>query len=221
MAGPVLGVDRVVLNGRVQPQAVALLAVVEGALQGNAARGGASPAASSAPAATACRRLRLVLISLGLILLHAPLGPFGALALRRRLGLGAFALGLQRGRLELCGDQGVVLGAEIDLIVEVARARTRRGLLASQVVLALELLDLLHGDFELVGDPSVGTTLAYPGADLVELWTERLAWHGRSGRLAHGRSSSPRRASPPLARPIFPVRTGRLKSRPEASYTQL
>ncbi len=32
VAGPVLGVDRVVLDGGVQPQAVALLTVVEGAL---------------------------------------------------------------------------------------------------------------------------------------------------------------------------------------------
>jgi hypothetical protein len=33
--------------------------------------------------------------------------------------------------------------------------------------LPLELLDVLNGDLELVGHPSVGTTLSYPASDLV------------------------------------------------------
>ena len=53
VAGPVLGVDRVVLDRRVEPQAVALLAVVEGALERRGvARAGApaAPATAAAPA---------------------------------------------------------------------------------------------------------------------------------------------------------------------------
>src|SRR4051794_41672532 len=61
---PVLGVDRIVLHGGVEPQAVALLAVVEGALE-RAGRGGA-PARAPAPAA-AC--------ALGGALLPRPPGP--------------------------------------------------------------------------------------------------------------------------------------------------
>ena len=51
VAAPVLGVQRVVLDGGVEPQAVALLAVVEGALQRLALA--AAPAASAAPAPAA------------------------------------------------------------------------------------------------------------------------------------------------------------------------
>ena len=36
-------------------------------------------------------------------------------------------------------------------------------------LLALERLDLLHGDLELVGDPRVGTALSDPATDLVEV----------------------------------------------------
>src|SRR5436190_3613920 len=48
VARPVLGVDGVVLDRRVEPQPVALLAVVEGALED---RGAAAPAAARAPTA--------------------------------------------------------------------------------------------------------------------------------------------------------------------------
>ena len=51
-----LGVDRVVLHGRVEPEAVALLAVVEGALEL------LLPAASAAAAASAAPAARLVLL---------------------------------------------------------------------------------------------------------------------------------------------------------------
>src|SRR3954451_7527502 len=91
VAGPVLGVDRMVLDGGVEPQAVALLAVVERALQ----RSGAGGAPARAPA--------------------APPGPLGlfflflggrSLRLRFRLGLGLG--GLARG---LLGGLGLLLGA--------------------------------------------------------------------------------------------------------------
>src|SRR4051794_37446439 len=49
LARPVLGVDRVVLHGGVEPQTVALLAVVEGALE--RARGAGAPARAATAAA--------------------------------------------------------------------------------------------------------------------------------------------------------------------------
>src|SRR3954452_20804515 len=58
VARPVLGVDGIVLDGGVQPQAVALLAMVEGALERT--RGGG--AATRAPAATPGAALGPVLV---------------------------------------------------------------------------------------------------------------------------------------------------------------
>src|SRR5581483_1296512 len=103
VAGPVLGVDRVVLDGGVEPQAVALLAVVEGPFERpGAARRRAAAAPAAAPA-TAGGTL--------LVLLVLALRGTGALGLLTSpLGLLAGALGLQRGGLELGGDQRVVLG---------------------------------------------------------------------------------------------------------------
>src|SRR5690348_3242091 len=51
VTGPVLGVDRVVLHGRVEPQPVALLAVVERAFE-RARAGRPAARASAAPART-------------------------------------------------------------------------------------------------------------------------------------------------------------------------
>src|SRR2546430_9697544 len=65
VAGPVLGVDGVVLHGRVQPQAVALLAVVEGALELAPAATAAAPAPATPPTAS----LRLVLAVLLVLVL--------------------------------------------------------------------------------------------------------------------------------------------------------
>ena len=92
----------------------------------------------------------------------------------------ASALGL--GSLELGRDQRVVLRPQVDLIVEVQLARDAFRLVAvpGKAVLTLEGLDLLDTDFELVGDPSVCASLAGPSANLIELWTERSAGHGRS-----------------------------------------
>src|SRR5581483_10677735 len=58
VAGPVLGVDRVVLDGGVEPQAVALLAVVEGPFERPGAarrRAGRSSSSSSSPSAARAR----------------------------------------------------------------------------------------------------------------------------------------------------------------------
>src|SRR3954468_18938143 len=49
---PVLGVDRVVLDGGIQPQAVALFAVVEGAFERTRGRGAAARATPAAPGRT-------------------------------------------------------------------------------------------------------------------------------------------------------------------------
>src|SRR5215204_6809019 len=54
VAGPVLGVDGVVLDGGVEPQAVAFLAVVERALE---RPGGALAAAASPSGSSPCSRL--------------------------------------------------------------------------------------------------------------------------------------------------------------------
>ena len=81
------------------------------------------------------------------------------------------ALGL--GGLELGGDQSIILGAQIDLVIEIGADRGAVGLVAGlQMLLALESLDLLNGDLELVGDPGVGASLADPAADAVQLRSE-------------------------------------------------
>src|SRR3954451_1255373 len=69
VAGPVLGVDRIVLDGGVEPQAVALLAVVERALQRPGALAG-----TPAPAGPAARRGLLVVLVLVRLLLGGALG---------------------------------------------------------------------------------------------------------------------------------------------------
>ena len=121
-----------------------------------------APAAAAAPTAPAGRRVVVIAVAI-------------AIARRRRLLLVAFGLRLDGGGLglglELGGDQGVVLGAQVDLVVEVGARRAGDGLtLGREVVLALESVDLLHGHLELVGDPCVGPSLAHPGADLVQVW---------------------------------------------------
>ncbi len=212
VAGPVLGVDRVVLDGGVQPQAVALLAVLEGAFQGSgAARGGARRPRPP-------RRLRRragVSASSSSSSASSSSAPRSARSARSRsacLGLCAFALraasasARSRSASRAAASSSAAISASSSARRSISSGKScagdaRRGILvADQLVLALELLDLLHRDFELMGDPRVGATLAHPGADLVELWTERLAWHGRSGRLAHGAvdrlgGSQPRRWS--------------------------
>src|SRR3954447_4350358 len=143
--GPVLGVDGVVLHVGVQPEAVALLAVVERPLQRASRR-----APPRAPAAAA-RAARLGVLVRAALLLGLALGlrlaRRAGLRLGRRAGLrlGRLAGGLLgrpgllcgaalRLRLELGGDGGVVLRAEVDLVGGGA------GLVAVglQAVLALE-----------------------------------------------------------------------------------
>ncbi len=79
------------------------------------------------------------------------------------------ALGFRFGGLELRGDQCVVLRAQVDLLRVVRRAAVRPLLVAHELVLALELLDVAHAHLELVRHPCVGAALPHPGADLVEV----------------------------------------------------
>ena len=65
--------------------------------------------------------------------------------------------------LEPDGDEPQGTVEEVDLLVG-PRSVLAAGL---QALLALERLDLLDRDLELVGDPRVGSTLAHPGADLI------------------------------------------------------
>ena len=165
-----LGVDGIVLDGGVEPQAVALLAVVERALE----RPGGLLAAAAAGARPGALRLRRLLVLGGLLLGGLAGGLLGGLGLL--LGA-ADLLGL-----ELRGDRGVVLGAEVDLVGD--RAVGGGLAVGLQAVLALEGLDLLDGHLELVGDPGVGATLSHPPTDLVKLRTQRPAAHEQAGRLA-------------------------------------
>src|SRR3954471_24687256 len=166
---PVLGVHGIVLHGGIEPQAVALLAVVEGAFE--RARGGAPPRPATAAAAGALGLLLLLsVVTLGGLL------RFGGLArgLFSRRGLLFGALGGLL--LELGGDRRIVLGAQVDLLVGVASGVGAVGL---ELLLALERLDLLNGDVQLMSDPRVGTTLSHPPTDLVKLGTQGPATHER------------------------------------------
>ena len=160
--GPVLGVDAVVGDRRVEPQAVALVAVLEGAL----VRGRLPGAGATAATATATAALGRVAV-LVVVGVTVGLGGLGLLGLAGGLGL------------ELGGDQRVVLGAQVDLVVEVGAGGLRSLTVGEQIVLLLEGFDLLDGDLQLVSDPRVGATLAHPGADLVQMRTERSSGHAK------------------------------------------
>src|SRR4051794_29573564 len=174
MAGPVLGVGGVVGAGGIEPQAVALLAVVERALED--VLGATAPAATAAaPAPPLGRGPVLVVVVVVPVVLVVVLGR------TRSVGF------------ELGGDESVVLGPQINLVVEV-QARSVDGLRSVPVVelvLALELLYLLDGDLQLVGDPRIRAALADPATDLVEMRTQRATCHA---------------APEPSARPLPPSR---------------
>jgi hypothetical protein len=133
--------------------------VVEGALEGGLRAARPSASASAAPPAPSSR-------------------------LGSRLGLGRLGLGLRLGRfvrwLGFCF--GLPCLAFVLLKVAVFRgfdARLRSllgsGRLAVEALVALELIELLHRDVELVGYPGIGPSLAHPQADLVELWAQGWA----------------------------------------------
>ncbi len=78
---------------------------------------------------------------------------------------------------QLRGDLRIVFRAQIDLFGAVA-VFFEIGL---EALLALEGLDLLDGDFQLVRYPRIGATLSHPPADLVKLRTQGPAAHRRAG----------------------------------------
>jgi len=146
---PVFGVDRVILDGWVQPEAVALLTVVKGRLERS--RGPAPPPAATTSAASPAAAGGLLGVVLVLVLVRA-------------VGFGG---------IELSRDQSIILGAEVDLAVEVSGCPCAFDVVTrSELLLAAEGLDLLHGDLELVRDPGIGPTLSDPGANAVQLWSE-------------------------------------------------
>ena len=85
---------------------------------------------------------------------------------------------MRRGfRFEFGSDLRVVFRAQIDLL-DSGAVLLGVGL---EALLALEGLDLLDGDFQLVRDPRIGATLSHPPADLVKLRTQGPAAHRRAG----------------------------------------
>ncbi len=171
VAGPVLRVGGIVLDRGIEPEAVAVLAVVERALERLRLAGAGAAAPSAASAAAPLRpvvavALRVAVAVLAVVVARAVVG-----VLLDRLVLGRLALGL-----EGLGDQGVVLGAQIRLVgLGSGHENVLTTVGRSELVLALEAADIADRDVELVGDPGVGTALAHPRADLVELRLQRSA----------------------------------------------
>jgi hypothetical protein len=134
--------------------------VVERPLERLRLAGAAAATAATAPAAAAARRV--VAVPVAVLVLH---GLVLVLGLLLRLALG----------LQSLGHEGVVLGAQVELLGLGARdeglALARFG--GRQVVLALEGTDIADRHVQLMGDPRVGAALTHPGADLVELRLQR------------------------------------------------
>ena len=165
VAGPVLGVDRVVLDGGVEPQAVALVAMVEGGLE---RAGGLARARGRRPP----RRPR-----------------------RRGAGFSSPSSSLSSSSVDASGCLGLAgprpprarrRSARRPRPGDRSRRRSRRprptaspSVAAAEAVLAPERLDLLNRHLELVSDPRVGSPLANPGANPVELRPKRSASHTR------------------------------------------
>ena len=154
LPGPVLGVDGVVLDRGVEPEAVAVgFAVVEGRLELFA------PAAATAAAAARRRGA-------------------GGPAPRRRLGLAVavavilVVLGLASASSSASASASSAVAASISASISSRRSTSpvpALVLVGGEPVLFAELAQLRGADLELVGDPGVGAALAHPGADLVEL----------------------------------------------------
>jgi len=158
-----------------------------------------APAAAAPWARTRARGLEVLALVLALahVLVHAH-----AQALRLLIGLAPLslfsrALGLHFGGLELGGDQRVVLRAQVHLLVVIGgRGALGELLLAHEVVLALELLDLGRADPQLMRDPGGSAALSYPGADLVEVRAQGFPGHlecGETSALSFARGPGRRR----------------------------
>lgn len=176
LAGPVFGVDLNVLDGGIEPEAVAFLAVVEGAFEAVVLPAPAPSAASAAPSpgpAFGLRTVSFVVVAVFLatavfLVVFSTTGfPVGG-GRCFLLGPGPCLLGFGLGSSGfLCGgcrlDLGFDFVAEIDLcrgIVVVAR---------SKIMLAAELAEFGGAYLKLMGDPGIRASLLDPGPDLVEL----------------------------------------------------
>ena len=155
---PMLGVGRVVLDRRVEPDPVALLvALVEGRLQRPAPAAAATTPAAS-PSSLSSRLIPLIATAVTVRLVFALVG-----RLLFFLGLGLTELGL---------DLRLDLVAEVDVAVRLLALR-------GQPVAMTEVAELCGGNADLMGDPGVRPALANLGANLVELGSEGLPGHRR------------------------------------------
>ena len=166
VALPVLAVHAGLAHGAVQPQAVALVAVVEHGLELER-RVGAALGAAPAATATAPALGRVGLAVVGGRRAPPPARPRRGGGLLGGRGRGSRLARLRRGGLRLGGDR---LEVGLDHVVD---GRAGRLVAAPQVVLAAEARDRRRRGAELVGDPDVGRALLDPGSDLVELRFER------------------------------------------------
>src|SRR4051812_19638874 len=162
-----LGVEGVLLDRGVEPEAVAvLLAVVERRLE-LFAPSAPTAAATTATATTTGSGARAALGTLLALLVLVTL----VLGLLRLLGL----LGLGRG-----------LDLSFDLVAQVDFAGAGALVVGREVVLLAELAQLGCADLQLVGDPGIRPALVNPGADLVELRLQRASSHRRASLLKEG-----------------------------------
>ncbi len=180
VALPVLGVNRVGIDDRVEPEPEPLvLAVIEGRLEAGARALRASAPAPATPPAAAGTLARVAIaipavlagvlaaFALALLVLRLVLFLFLLVLLFLFLFLFLlFLLGLHR-RFDL----GLDLIAEVDVVGGV--------LVGGEVVAADEVAELRGRDVQLVGDPGVGAALPDPGTDLVELRSHGFAGHSR------------------------------------------
>ena len=196
VAGPVLGVDGVVLDGGVEPQPVALLAVVERALE---RAGRALAPAAARPGAGALGLPR-----------RPPSPPprprparssaASASAALRAASSAALASSSARRTSSASSSAAIAASSSARRSTSSAAAPSAPDLAVGlQAVLALERLDLLDGHLELVGDPGVGATLSHPPTDLVKLRTQRPAAHEQAGRLAKAFGCRPHGARDAMA----------------------
>jgi len=163
VSGPVFGVDRIVLHGGVEPKPDPLFAVVESCLEWAAAVALTAPSCTATAPATPASWLITVIVAI-------------------TIGCCGFRLSVKFG-----GDQSIVLGPQVDLIVKIDGGDGGVGIgIWLQRIFALEGLDLLDCDLELVCDPGVGASLTHPGADSVQLRSQRSSWHREPEHTAVG-----------------------------------
>ena len=163
VAGPVLGVDGVVLDGGVEPQAVALVAVVEGALERLLlAAAGRVRRACRGGGAWACRRRPSSSESDS----ESDSSSSGSSSAAASCSASSAAATSASSSARRSSSSEPAAPAKPSSPLPAASS-------AHQLVLALEAADVADRHLELVRDPSVGASLADPGPDLIQLGFER------------------------------------------------